>query len=287
MNFLTGIYFLLSTIVFTCIGNALHGQDALSILEKTYRVVSEVHNLSYTVHLKERVEGVLSEERTGKVKMTNKPLRVYYFMISPRFGAELLYNSENYGDNIYINPNGFPWFTFNVSSDNKWMRKSRHHTILDAGYAYIKDILGRYLEKKSPDHDGLKVTNLGHVRIRENDCIKLSIEKEVFFFKNYTLKEGESITDYSRKEGLSDFMILERNRKYNWYDCAKPGETILVPNFYAKKIDFYIDSLTFLPVSLSIYDDLGLFEEVTFYNIDIKPAFPANAFSVDNPEYGF
>lgn len=287
MNFLIGTYLSATILVFTGIGNNLHGQDALSILEKTYRVVSDVNNLSYTVHLKERIDGELSEERTGEIKMTNKPLRVYYYMISPRFGAELLYNSENYGDNIYINPNGFPWFTINVSSDNKWMRKSRHHTILDAGYEYIKDILGRYLQRKPPDNDGLKITNLGHTKIKENDCIKLSIEKEVFFYKNYTLKEGESISEYSRKQGLCDFMILERNRKYSWYDCAKPGETILVPNFYAKKIDFYIDSDTYLPVSLAIYDDLGLFEEVTFSNIDIKTVFPSGTFSVDNPEYGF
>jgi len=263
-----------------------NAQDELAVLEKTYHAIDVLQNLSYTVQLKERVDGKLCEHRTGNIKMTVNPLRVYYFMVEPRYGAELLFNAEDYGYNIYINPNGFPWLSFTMSPDNKWMRKARHHTILDAGFEYIKDILGRFLRQSQLQND-FKISGFGKQKINTNECIVLSIEKEVFLHKNYVLKEGENISVYARNEGLSDFMVLERNPKYSWYDSPKPGETIVVPNFYAKRVELFIDNVTFLPISVKIYDDLGLFEEVTFSNINVKPDFTEDTFSIDNQIYGF
>jgi len=264
----------------------IRAQEGVDLLEKTYHAISDIQTVSYTVHLKERVDGKLSEERTGNIKMTVKPLQVYYFMILPRYGAELLYNSKAYGNNIYINPNGFPWFSFNLDPDNKWMRKSRHHTILDAGFEYIKDILGRFLAQ-SHNLTDFKISNPGKQKINNIDCLAITIEKEVFFYKNYTMKEGEDISEFARKEGLSDFMVLERNPKYEWYDSPKPGETLVVPNFYAKKVAILVDPSSFLPVSLQIFDDIGLFEEVTFSDINIHPVFNSDTFSIENPDYGF
>jgi len=268
------------------LSDSAHAQKDLAVLEKTFLAISNIQEVSYTVHLKERVNGKLSEERIGNIKMTVKPLSVYYFMILPRNGAELLYNSEVDCENIYINPNGFPWLSFTIAPDNKWMRKSRHHTILDAGFEYIKEILGRFLEQGHLAGD-FNVSLHGKQKINNTECLVLSIEKDVFFYKSYTLKEGENITVYARNEGLSDFMVLERNTKYAWYDSPKPGETIIVPNYYAKRIELSIDSETFIPVSVKIFDDIGLFEEVTFSDINVRPVFKSDTFLIDNPDYGF
>ena len=49
----------------------------------------------------------------------------------------------------------------------------------------------------------------------------------------------------------------------------------------------FIDEKLFLPVSISLFDDVGLFESYDYLNIEINKPFAADEFKKDNKNYGF
>jgi outer membrane lipoprotein-sorting protein len=56
---------------------------------------------------------------------------------------------------------------------------------------------------------------------------------------------------------------------------------------YCKKAVIYIDEKHMLPVSISLFDDEGLFESYTFSAIVVNRPFPKDEFLVSNKAYGF
>ena len=60
-----------------------------------------------------------------------------------------------------------------------------------------------------------------------------------------------------------------------------------VPTLYCKKAVLYIDEILMLPVSISLYDDAGLFESYDFSGIEINRPFKENEFTRNFKGYGF
>ena len=103
-------------------------------------------------------------------------------------------------------------------------------------------------------------------RINNRPCYKIIIDNKDFAYENYTVGENESITSIARKLRISEYMILEVNPKFNdYFDILKKGQIIKVPNAYAKYVTLYIDQLYFLPISIKILDDKGLYEQYDYH----------------------
>ena len=90
----------------------------------------------------------------------------------------------------------------------------------------------------------------------------------------------------ARKLNLSEYMILEKNKLSN-YTSVKAGQTIKVPNMYAKKVVLYIDKINLMPIYQEVHDDQGMFEEYHYINLIVNPVLDADDFSKQNPEYKF
>ena len=87
----------------------------------------------------------------------------------------------------------------------------------------------------------------------------------------------------SVKDRIAKAMIDEAEKSGK----LKEGSVIKVPNFYCKKAVFYIDEKTMLPISVSIYDEVSLFESYDFYNLEVNKPIPASEFKKDFKGYGF
>ena len=67
-------------------------------------------------------------------------------------------------------------------------------------------------------------------------------------------------------------MILELNPKLNdFFDILKKGQTLKVPNAYAKDVTLYVDQLYFLPVGVKVSDDKGLYEQYDYHFLQVNP----------------
>ena len=103
----------------------------------------------------------------------------------------------------------------------------------------------------------------------------------------YTVKKNEKLSDIAKKLYLNDYSIMLLNSAIGDLDDVKEGQVIKIPNFYARKIEFYMDRATGLPLRQLIYDQNGLYEKYEMKSFLLNPVFKPEEFSPEYKEYGF
>ncbi|MFI5220286.1 MAG: LysM peptidoglycan-binding domain-containing protein [Bacteroidia bacterium] len=258
---------------------------AHDIFSKMMKAMDNVQTCSFVVDVNERIKGVMKHDEYV-IKLNAKPYKVYVYSIIPNPGAEaLLIKGENH-EKAVINPNRFPIPTLNLSPYHNLLRRNHQYTICHFGFEYISDILNGYMKKFGetfysymyPDAD---------VTWKGKSYYQLVIENKNFGYENYTVKPGENLVKIGEKLIVNDYMILEANPHLKNYDDVKPGQVIKVPNSFGKKIIFYVDKNSFLPMVQIIYDDKGLYGRVEFSSFVLNPVFTKDDFSKENKKYGF
>jgi outer membrane lipoprotein-sorting protein len=257
---------------------------AEEVAEKMLKAISGVSTLQYKFKLKERVGGSYRQAEQD-IKYAKAPLRIYLYSHVPDKGAEVLYNLNVNKDKVYVNPNGFPYYSFYLDPYGSLMRKGRHHTVFELGFDYFGSVVVQI--KKKLGNEGYKHLSLaGMVNWNNRDCYKLILDLPDYGLIKYLAKEGETVSSVARKLGVGAYKILELN-KLGDYGSLKQGQEILVPNFYAKQIVVYVDKAHFLPIFQEMYDENGLFERYEFHDLKLNPKLSDEEFLKDYKGYGF
>ena len=186
-----------------------------------------------------------------------------------------------------VNTNGFPYVNLKLDPLGKRVRANSHQTLFRPGFNYFVNILEHILTTVPEVYEkNLRFT--GDTICNGRACHKIEIYFPDFNFISYKVKEkGESITSISAKYALNDYEIYEKNKNY-WYDDEiDVGNTIIIPNHYAKHTLLLIEKANLLPMHIKASDDKGLFEEYLFNSLQINLPFSEQEFSSDNKAYHF
>ncbi len=229
-------------------------------------------------------EGRQMRTREGFLRMQKNPLRIYFRQDHPEEGVELLYREGSNGNKVLVWPNDFPWINLNLDPQGSLIRKNSNHSIFDAGYWYLGDMIGHILRTGTGNP---VLRNEGPVEAGSRHLLKLTLELPGFGFEDYTVREGEDLITIASGLKVSEYMILQKNPGVDDLWDVEAGQTIRVPTCYASRLVLLIDTRLMLPVKIDIYDDRGLFESYSYRNIRLDPGFNEQTFSADNPEYGF
>ncbi|MBK7817108.1 MAG: hypothetical protein IPJ60_05735 [Sphingobacteriaceae bacterium] len=92
----------------------------------------------------------------------------------------------------------------------------------------------------------------------------LQYENPAYTYVEYTVGVKETASSIAAKLIVNDYLLRHKNDLLNDFGYLKKGKKILVPNLYCKKAVIFIDEKLMLPVSVSLYDDLGLFLHCQF-----------------------
>jgi hypothetical protein len=252
------------------------------IVTKSLRSIKEVKSLKYHLKITERgKKGYNFYEST--VKFSRNPRLIYLYIK----GIEVLWiQGENSGKAL-VKPNSFPFFNLNLDPMGNLMRQDQHHTLNEMGYDYFASIIQNTVDKLSDRFDDV-FQLAGEERINNRPCYKIVVDNKDFKYIDYTIGEGESITSIARKFCIAEYMILEKNPKFkDYFDILKKGQVIKIPNWYARTVVMYIDQLYFLPVSMKVNDDKGLFEEYNYHFLQVNPKFEDGEFTKAYKDYGF
>ena len=255
--------------------------SSLELLNKTAKAISEIKTLRYELRRNERVNGKMNYT-VSNIKMQVSPRKMYLSIGS----QEVLWLEGKNSGNALINPGAFPYVNLNLDPMGSLMRKNQHHTIFELGMTYFGEILKTGIKRYASTIDKNFVM-IGEEQFADRTCYKLSISFSDFAWESYTIKKGETVLTVAKKMNVSEFMILEKNSQLSWYDDVKDGQTIQVPNVYAKQILLLIDKESFLPLSEKILDDKGIFETYEFYNLKVNTAIADEEFSKDFKDYHF
>lgn len=266
-------------------GFALAQKPSLTTKEivfKMIKTIEDLERLKYSLKIIERGKKGYNHYESS-VKLNRKPRKIYLYIK----GIELLWVSGWNNNKAFVKPNSFPYINLSLDPLGFLMRQDQHHTLNEMGVDYFGGLI-EYMALKN----GNKFDNYfkleGEERINNRPCYKVIIDNKDFGYETYTVGENESITSIARKLHISEYMILEVNPKFNdYFDILKKGQTIKVPNAYAKHVTLYIDQLYFLPISIKILDDKGLYEQYDYHFLQVNPKIDDAEFTKQYKDYKF
>ena len=247
--------------------------------------MEQVKTCTYTMTMDERIFGKYNQGR-HHVKVKVSPLKVYVYSLAPDEGVEVLYLAGENSGKALVNPNKFPYINVNLSPHHKLFRQNHIYTIEQMGFAYLHSILKKY-ELKEKEKFFSNLTVVDDSMLSKKNYYVLEINNKDFGLQTYKVQKGETLTSIAKKFNINDHMILELNKECKYYDDVKPGQTITIPNSFARKIVFHIDKKNLLPLTQYIYDHKGLFSKVVFNSFVLNPVFSPDEFSRNNPKYKF
>jgi hypothetical protein len=276
---------LLGGLALLSLSSAKLNTPSRTVLDKMYNAIDRASHVSYTMRSEERMHGKMIKKHM-KFKVKHSPKKVY--MKDQDTGVELLYVKGWNGDNAYINPNGFPWMNVSLDIFSHRVRKDGHHTVLHAGFSYVNKLM-RHVEKEirargDKVEDYIKLE--GDVNYFGRSCYRMLLENPKFAYKSYRCSKSESLYALSERLNLSEYMIMEKNNM-GFGAKVKAGQTIQIPNSFAKKVVIYVDKATYMPVYQLIYDNEGLFEKYEFTDVKINPSVSSGEWTTNCSSYGF
>jgi outer membrane lipoprotein-sorting protein len=258
---------------------------ARELTDKMLYAIEQMKTVTYKMKKTERVGGEYKKgEQDAKLQL--KPRCSYVYVHEPTKGVEVLFVEGKNNNNALVKPNAFPYINLNLDPYGSIMRKGNHHTLYELGFNYIGAIIKDIADKSGDKLEEYFVIE-GEVVFDHKKCYKLIIHYKPYALKNYTIAQGETLTNIAYRDHLSDFKMLELNPSISDYNAVKPGQVIKVPSAYAQKTVLYIDKHTFLPIMQSIYDEKGLFEQYEFYNVKLNPPIKPEEFTKGYKDYRF
>jgi outer membrane lipoprotein-sorting protein len=256
-----------------------------TILDQAMKINRSINSVSLTMLANERINGELQLKKTF-FKIEYNPYRVYVKQYFPKAGLEAIYPDYSSSDKIILHWNNLSFLKLHLDPFSKPFRKSGHHTIDKAGFSFTMEVLEE-LQRKYPYQSGSSWQYIGLVKYADVVCHKIIFDNPDFHYFDYTVKKGDNLRTIAAKYKICDYMIIENNPDIKLLETLNPGLKVKVPSDYAKQIIIYLDKQHLTLIGLKIYDDKGLFEDYTYFNVKINPVFSSLDFDTENPEYGF
>lgn len=266
----------------SCLTFIVMAQSPVALIHQMIDSAATLQGFRAEITKEERIKGDLVKQIT-EANLRKEPYSLYLVQRFPKDGVEILVRSKD--DKPLINPNAFPWFNLNLDPYGPLMRKNQHHTVFDSGFDLLMNTLDRELAAL-----GKNTSNISYKGLVEWDG-RPAHEIEVLYpdygKKLYKVMMGEDLNSIARKLNVNEYSILELNKDIDYYDDVEPGDEIMVPSSYAKRMVLLIDSEYMLPMVTRVYDDKGLYEQYAYRNFIINPDFEPEEFNSSYEAYGF
>ena len=266
-----------------CSQNAKDHYKDFKIISDMMDSTKKITSIRYKMKSIERIETGYNTAHT-QIKLQINPRKSY--LLNTDNKIEILYNSVESTTKCAVKPHSFPYITLNLDPRGNLIRKNQHFTLLELGFEFTVRTIAIALSKEK-DQIFKHLTQVGKVEKNNMHCIMLVYENSNFSYYDYVVQPKETVTSISTKFIVNDYMIRTKNKLYNEYGYLKVGSVIKIPSFYCKKGVFYIDEKTMLPISVSIYDEVGLFECYDYFDVELNKAIPANEFKKNFKSYNF
>lgn len=256
------------------------------VFNKMIEACNSLETAKFQLRSTERMPDGKLHESEFYVKLKTHPRKLYLFSRYPSSGLEVLWNPDLLGQKMLINPNGFPYINLKFSAYHPLVRKDTHHTIHEIGFDYLVSMIDYYMAfygDRFFSYLSIKDT----VSWEGRSCIVVNFDFTDFDYILYTVSQNENLTSIGNKLHVSDYSLLSLNPSVKEYDDIHPGQIIKVPNFYNRRIEFWVDRATWLPLVQCIYDNTGLFEKYELRNFLFNPEISPDEFTPGYGDYGF
>ena len=258
-------------------------QTAESVVNQMLSALDAGKTYEYTMVQEERIDGKIHKNKIF-TKIQETPKKVFIDNVEgANEGVQVLYVSGERDNKALVNK----MFGIKLSPFNSLIRKNQHHTILESGFGLLIGSIRDAKKRAQAQNAFDQVFQLaGSVTFDGKSCYKLILTDPTFTYESYTMQDGESLYSIAMKKKVCEQLIVEKNG-LGGFGSGKSGQTIQIPSSYAKNTILYIDKSNMHPIYQEMYDEKGMFEKYTFYDLKVNPSFTSKDFSEDNSAYDF
>lgn len=277
--------FLFVLIVALFLGSTTH-KGNLSCREIIEHMLDSIKNISTqacSVKATERIGSHLLIAQSY-IKLNMNPRKIYFH--SPAKGAELLWVEGTNKGNATVHTRSIPLMNFDLDPYGSIIRKDQHHTIFELGSTYIGITIANTILKAPKDFDK-HFTYAGMLTWNNKECYQIIVSYPDYKYIEYTTIKGETVTSIAKKLNTSDYKIRYKNDLSSYFGSIKEGKKLTIPIPYSNKAIMLVDKKTFIPISITVYDEEGLYEAYEFTSMRINPTFKSDEFLKSFKEYGF
>lgn len=247
-----------------------------------YDSIKNIKTLKQKVSAIERIDKQYTSANS-EIKLQTHPRKVYFINRTKKL--EILYNSELASNKALVKPHVFPYLTLTLDPSGNLMRRNQHYTLHELGYEFIGKSVALTINK---DKEGLtNFTYHGKVMKNGYNCYFIEYENKSYSYVNYVVGDKETASLIAYKLCVNDYLLRHKNDLMNDFGFLKKGRVLKVPSLYCRRAILFIDEKLMLPVSISLYDDAGLFESYEYTQIEINRPIKAEEFTRDYKDYGF
>lgn len=232
--------------------------DPHELIKATIAKARAVKSAAFMIENTERYDGKL---RTGsqEVRYQQQPFQVRMTFIHPDPGATIMYDATVNAEKMVYDPQGFPYMKMELDPMGSLARNNNQHTIYEIGFDHI----GRLI--------ALVYDNRDQVSLLSNDTPagihRVQISSKRRGIGTYVVSKDESTRSISQKLQVSEYKLVELNDAIREYGSLKAGTALKVPEYYALETIIDIDESTYLPVKLTLSDELGLLSAYSISNV--------------------
>jgi hypothetical protein len=278
----TGVFILVTTLF---VGSTTY-QKSVSCREIIEHMLDSIRNI------KTQACSVKATERIGKhflishsyIKINVSPRKIYFH--NPEKGAELLWVEGTNKGNALVHSKTIPLMNLDLDPYGSILRKDQHHTIFDLGSYYIGITIANTILKSQKDFEK-HFTFAGTLSWNNKECFQVIVSFPEYKYIEYITKKGETVTSIAHKLNTSDYKIRYKNDLSSYFGSIKEGKKLTIPIPYSNKAIIYIDKKTYIPISITVYDEEGLYEAYEFTSMRINPTFKSDEFLKSFKGYHF
>ena len=255
---------------------------AITTTQLISRLTASIQALSSircNAEARERVGNKTAPDFTA-MKIAYRPYRVY---LKNQKGVEVLYVAGQNNNDAMVYPAAFPYITLNLDPNGSLMRKGQHHTVLQAGFGMIADLLNGP-DGKADNAYTRSFRYAGDSTAQGQPCYVLRSDYPQFRYVAYRVGKGETISSVADRFGCGEYRITERNN-LSVDSKLSEGQVLQVPNAYGRRVLVVVNAKTYLPASVTVYDERGLYEKYNFLDVVANQPIPAAEFSKDYKGY--
>ena len=261
----------------------VQSQSPKTIIIEMIQSADELEGFTAEITKEERIDGELVKQISA-VKLIKEPFQLYLNQHYPKKGVEVLLREGH--KKALVNPNAFPWINLSLDPYGFLMRRNQHHTTFDSGFDLMTGILHRELARIGTD----TITHIFYKGITDmagRPSYLIEMKNPNYEITTYRVQMGEDLNLIAKKLNISEFAILELNDEVDYYDDVSPGQELIVPSSYAKKMELFIDQEYMLPLVIKVYDSQGVYENYAYKKFIPNPQFDEAEFTSDYKKYGF
>ena len=231
------------------------------LLTRLTAAVDNLRTLRLSIAARERI-GSKYMPAFSTAKINTSPLRLY---LKNQAGVEVLYaTGENSGD-AWVYPGSFPYVTLSLDPLGSMMRRNQHHTALQIGFGVITGLL--QANDQQADQAYLRSFRyVGDSLFQRRACYVLRSDFPRFRYVATRARLHDTPATVAARFGCGEYRVLERNH-LSPSDHLTEGQALQVPNAYGSCTVVLVDPQSFLPASVSVFDDRGLYERYEFSNV--------------------